>query len=350
MTIVTDPPSVTLGVDTHRDTNVAAALDERGAELGVESFATTAEGHCQLLQWAESFGSVTRAGIEGTGSYGAGLARYLQAQHIHVIEVDRPNRQRRRRLGKSDPIDAIAAARAALGGEATTTAKVRTGAIESIRALRLVKRSARAQRITALNQMRALITTAPDSLRAELHGLTVFRLIEKTKRLRPDPDLADPMNATKFALRQLARRVSGLDDELRQLDIQLGSLVRSCAPDLVNRKGIGTDTAAALLIAAGENTQRLHSEAAFAHLCAASPIEASSGMRTRHRLNRGGNRDANQALWRIVLVRLSCDPRNPGLHGPPTRRRQNQKRSHALPQALRRPRSLRATPTSPTSA
>jgi transposase len=224
-----------------------------------------------------------------------------------VVDVDRPNRQRRRRLGKSDPADAIAAARAALGGEASATAKVRTGSVESIRVLRVARRSAKHQRITALNQMRALVSTAPDALRASLHGLTVVKLIDKTKNLRPAADLTDPLNATKFALRQLARRIDSLDDELHRLDEQLETLVRGLAPELVDSKGIGIDSAGALLVAAGENTDRLHNEASFAHLCASAPIEASSGMRVRHRLNRGGNRDANQALWRIVLVRLSFD-------------------------------------------
>ena len=307
MTIVTDPPRVTLGVDTHRDTNVAAVLDQRGAELGVATFATTIAGHRALLDWASAFGEVIEAGVEGTGSYGAGLTRHLHAHGIVVIDVDRPNRQRRRRLGKSDPLDAVAAARAVQGGDATALAKRKTGPIESIRVLRVAKKSATAQRITTINQMRALVATAPDKLRAELHGLTVFKLVDRSSRLRPGTDIADPLNATKFALRELARRVNDLEAELAELTRHLDTLVSACAPDIVARKGIGTDTAGALLIAAGDNPDRLRTEAGFAHLCAVSPIEASSGERKRYRLDRGGNREANQALWRIVMVRLSCD-------------------------------------------
>ena len=308
MTIVTDARArVTAGVDTHRDTNVVAALNDRGSELGVATFPTTAAGHREVLSWLRELGVPVLVGIEGTGSYGAGLTRHLQSAGIAVVEVDRPNRQRRRRLGKSDPIDAVAAARAALSGEASGLAKRRTGAIEAIRVLRVARRSARAQRINTLNQMRAVVTTAPDALRAELEGASVFQLIQRARGLRPGPDLADPTAATKFTLRELARRVSFLDAELATLDGHLSELVTAAAPDLVARKGIGIDTAGALLVAAGDNPERLGSEAAFARLCAAGPIEASSGLHTRHRLDRGGNREANQALWRIVMVRTTYD-------------------------------------------
>jgi hypothetical protein len=299
---------VTAGVDTHRDVNVAAVLDDRGAQLGAAEFATTAHGHRQLLDWVERFGPVAAAGVEGTGSYGAGLTRHLQNAGVRVVDVDRPNRQRRRRLGKSDPIDAVAAARAAQSGDATTTAKTRTGPVEAIRALRVARTSARRQRVEVINQMRALVTTAPDGLRADLDRTTIHQLVTRAGRLRPGADLADPTAATKHALRALARRVHAFVAELADLDRHLGALVQSVAPDLVARTGIGTDTAGALLVAAGDNPDRLGTDAQFAHMCAAAPIAASSGLHTRHRLDRGGNRSANQALWRIVMVRMTCDP------------------------------------------
>jgi len=310
MTIVADArPRVVLGVDTHRDLNVAAVLDERGGELATASFATTAAGHRELLGWAQGFGVVERAGVEGTGSYGAGLARHLHAAGTAVVEVDRPDRQRRRRLGKTDAIDAVAAARAAQSGAATATPKTRTGPVEAIRVLRVVRRSVNHQRTQALNQLRALVLTAPDELRAGLSGTTVLRLVTRAAALRPGPDLADATQATKFAMRELARRIRDLNDQRARLDDQLDVLVATLAPELVAKRGVGTDTAGAILVACGDNPHRVRSEAAFAHLCGVAPIEASSGNTTRHRLDRAGDRQANQALWRIVMVRLTCDPR-----------------------------------------
>ncbi|HEV2126412.1 MAG TPA: IS110 family transposase [Chloroflexota bacterium] len=307
MAMNTMPRGITAGVDTHLDVHVAAALDPIGGLLGVESFATTPAGYRALLEWLRSFGEVTLAGVDGTGSYGAGLTRLLLSEGVAVVEVDRPNRQVRRRRGKSDPQDAISAARAALSGEADGLPKSRDGAVEAIRTLRLVRSSARKERTRALNQMRSLVSTAPDDLRGELRDLTIFRLVERAAGYRPT-DRRSVVGATKFALRMLARRVRSLDAEIAQLDAELQPLVADTAPDLVAQIGVGTDSAGALLVAAGDNPQRLRSEASFAHLCAASPIDASSGKQQRHRVNTGGDRQANAALWRIVLVRLSHDP------------------------------------------
>jgi transposase len=298
MTIVADARGpVTLGVDTHRDVNVAAVLDRCGVELGTGSFSTDAGGHRALLDWAEQFGPVALAGVEGTGSYGAGITRHLQASEIAVIDVDRPNRQRRRRAGKTDTIDAVNAARAAQGGDANAVAKTRNGAVESIRELRVARVSARQQRTKTLSQLRTLVVTAPDELRARLHGTTVYRLLERIDQLHPSDDLTNPTAATETAMRHLAHRVRGLNDELAELDAQLGQLVRHIAPDLLGMRGVGTDTAGAVLAACGDNPQRLRSEPAFAHLCGVAPIEASSG-----------NRQANEAIWRVVMVRITCEP------------------------------------------
>jgi transposase len=298
---------ITGGVDTHLDVHVAAALDEHGGLLGTASFATTPAGYRELVEWFASLGEVVLVGVEGTGSYGAGLTRYLQVLGIAVVEVDRPNRQRRRRAGKSDTHDAISAARAAFAGDALGAPKIRNGNVEAIRVLRLARSSAKRDRTRALNQMRALVTTAPDELRTQLRALTITRLVRAAAGFRP-AGRTDVTNATRVALKSLARRVLELDDEIAMLDELLTPLVAETAPEMIQRVGVGTDTAGALLVAAGENTSRIHNERSFARLCGAAPLDASSGKQQRHRLNRGGDRQANSALWRIVITRLSYDP------------------------------------------
>jgi len=308
MTVTNLARSITDGVDTHLDVHVAAALDERGALLGVESFATTTDGYKLLLGWLSDFGPVELVGVEGTGSYGAGLTRHLQTERIRVVEVDRPNRQRRRRKGKSDPQDAISAAHAAQSGEANGEAKTRDGNVESMRVLRVARSSARKGRTQALNQMRSLISTAPEPIRAELRGLNVFHLLERASTYRPGAK-RDVASLTKFSLRMLARRAITLEEEIAEIDSILKPLVKETAPELVASLGVGTDAASTLLVAAGDNPERLRNEAAFAHLCGASPIDASSGKQHRHRLNRSGDRQANSALWHIVITRMVYDPR-----------------------------------------
>jgi transposase len=308
MTMTTMPPRITAGVDTHLDVHVAAALDERGGLLGVESFETTETGYRQLVGWLRGFGDLDLAGVEGTGSYGAGLTRHLLAEGVRVVEVDRPNRQRRRRRGKSDPQDAITAARAAQSGDATGEAKTRNGNVEEMRLLRLARLSARKARTQALNQMRAIIATGPEPIRDELRHLSPCRLIERASAYRPG-ERRDMVSRTKFTLRLLARRAHALEAEITELDAILADLVHETAPTLIARPGIGVDCATALLVAAGDNPERLRSEATFAHLCGAAPIDASSGKHERHRLNRSGDRHANSALWHIVITRITCDPR-----------------------------------------
>jgi transposase len=308
MTMTTMPLRITAGVDTHLDVHVAAALDDRGGLLGVESFTTTPEGYRQLLAWLRGFGEVELAGVEGTGSYGTGLARYLHSEAVRVVEVDRPNRQRRRRRGKSDPQDAITAARAAQSGDAQGEAKTRNGNVEAMRVLRVARSSARKARTQTLNQMRSLVSTAPDDIRTELRHLNVYRLLERASGFRPGArrDLA---SLTKHTLRVLARRSLALEAEITELDALIEPLVVETAPELVSRVGIGAESASALLVAAGDNPERLHNERTFAHLCGVAPVDASSGKHERHRLNRGGDRQANAALWRIVVTRMVYDPR-----------------------------------------
>jgi transposase len=304
VTIVEDRRAITGGVDTHADVHVAAALDPIGGLPGVKEFPVTAAGYAGLLGWLAGFGTVALVGIEGTGSYGAGLARHMAAAGVPVVEVDRADRQDRRRQGKSDPLDAVSAARAALSGRAAGAPKGRDGAVEAIRALMVAKRSARNERTQAINQARALIVTGPDDLRARFARHTVAALVAELAALRPRPGDV-PGYATRIALRELGRRAQFLDAQLGRLDELIVPLVEARAPSLLTLHGIGPDTAALLLIAAGDHPGRLRSEAAWAHLCAVAPIPASSGKVRRHRLNPGGNREANHALWRIVITRMS---------------------------------------------
>jgi transposase len=298
------------GVDTHQDTHTAAVIDVVGRVLGTEQFPAGPAGYAALLAWMQGFGRLVRIGVEGTGAYGAGLARLLRDRDLQVVEVDRPDRKTRRFQGKSDPIDAIQAAKTALAGERTGTPKQRDGRIEALRNLRVARRSAIDQRADAQRQIKALIVTATQDLRERLRGLPVKVLIATCANLRPDlADAATPATATKIALRSLARRHQQLTAEISDLDELLDPLVAAINPGLVATNGVGTDVAGQLLVTAGENHDRLRSEAAFAMLCGAAPIPASSGKTNRHRLNRGGDRQANAALYRVVLCRLRWDPR-----------------------------------------
>jgi transposase len=305
--------AVILGVDTHLDFHVAVALDHLGRRLGEASVPTTPKGYQKLLRWAEGFGPVRCAGVEGTSSYGAGLARYLRARGIEVLEVERPERRRRgsrRNLQKkSDPSDAEAAARAVLAGESSGVPKSGDGTVEMIRTLRAARRSAMKARTQAANQLQGLRVTAPEQLRRRLSGLSTKELVSVAARFRLADDPRDVPTATRFALRSVARRYEALSREIDELEAHLDRLVGQVAPELVSLPGIGTDNAATLLVVAGDNPQRLRSEASFANLCGVAPIEASSGKVVRHRLNRGGNREANRALYMTCLARMRWDLR-----------------------------------------
>jgi transposase len=270
---------------------------------------TTVEGHERLLRWAERFGPVGCLGVEGTSSYGAGLARHLRAMAIPVMEVERPKRPHLRRKGKSDPIDAEAAARAVLAGEAAGVAKSADGRVEMIRTLRSARHSAVKARSQAANQLQGFVVTAPEELRHRLRELTTKKLVSVAARMRPGKDPDDVEAATKFVLRSVARRYQALSREIAELDVQLDRLVAETAPELICLPAIGTDHAATLLLTVGDNPERLGIEASFASLCGVSPVEASSGKVVRHRLNRGGNRDANRALHLICVVRMRIDER-----------------------------------------
>ena len=326
MTIVEAARAVTGGVDTHLEFHVAAALDPVGALLGTAPFPTTPSGYKALLGWLESFGPVDKVGIEGTGSYGAGLSKFLSGAGISVLEVNRPNREERRRSGKSDPLDAIEAARSALGGKAKSIPKSKDGGVEAIRALLVAKRSARTARTSALTQMRGLIVAAPDELRGRLRGLRISALTAEAARLRPGRSGDPVLMATKTALSSLARRVQTLDDELADLDVRIEALLVRHCPDLFGLFGVGPDTAAALVVCAGDNPERVHSESSWARLCGVAPKPTGSGQTSgRVRLDRSGDRQANAALWRIVMVRIAHHPETTDYY----RRKLNEGRSKA---------------------
>ena len=352
MTILEDTRVITGGVDTHADMHVAAALDSLGGLLGVREFPATAAGYADLLGWLGGFGDLALVGVEGTGSYGAGLARYLAAARVRVVEVDRADRQDRHRQGKSDPLDAVSAARAAQSGRAAGAPKGRDGAVEAIRALMVAKRSARNERTQAINQARALIVTGPDDLRARFAGLTAAALAEAIAALRPRPGDA-AQYAVRIALRELGRRVEFLDGQLERLDDLIVPLVTARAPGLLSLYGVGPDTAALLLVAAGNHPERLRSEAAWAHLCPGPRVigEGPAPPAQPRREPRGQPRP--------MADRDHPDerpPRHPRLHRAARQGRPVQERDHPLPEALRRPRGLppparrRLTPPAPGAA
>jgi transposase len=303
-----EPAHVVVGVDTHRDVNVAVALDGQGRVLGSTAVATTRAGHAGLLSWANHYGPVSRVGVEGTGSYGAGLSRFLRSSGVTVLEVERRERQKRRGVGKNDALDAERAARAVLAGEIRVLPKGSDGAVESLRILWTTRRGAVKARTQAANQLHSLVVTAPDELRQQLRRLTCAQLVARATPWRLVAS-TDPGTASRLAIRSIARRYRELSAEIKVLDHQIHALVAALAPGLLSKAGVGYETAAALLVAAGDNPERLQSEATFAQLCGVAPIPASSGRTVRHRLNRAGDRPANRALFLIVLVRMHRDDR-----------------------------------------
>jgi transposase len=299
---------VTGGVDTHGDLHVVAALDSAiGRHLGTASFPTTTAGYVGLLEWLRAWGQLDQVGVESTGSYGAGLLRFLRAKGVEVIEVDRPDRKARRFEGKSDPADAEAAARAVLSGRASSTPKSRDGLVEAIRALEVVHHGAVKDRTRAINQFKALLVSAPEAIRDGLRGLSFTEQLARARRWA-DGHGDDVERETRWSLKELSRRIGFQDEQTTRLEARINALAAQASPALLGLSGVGPHVAAGLLAAAGDNPGRMRSEAAFAKLCGACPIPASSGKTNRHRLNRGGDRRANNALFTVVLVRMRHDP------------------------------------------
>jgi transposase len=303
-----EPRRVTGGVDTHKDIHVAAVLDEIGRLIATASFPATRHGYRRMLRWLRSHGELVSVGVEGCGSWGAGLARFLAERGVTVIEVNRPNRQNRRLRGKSDTVDAEAAARAVLNGQATVTPKAGTGPVEAVRQLRIARSGAMKARTAAANQLHSLCDTAPDQIRAQLAGVTLRKKVALAERWRPGNAMTADV-AAKRALMTVARRWRALDEEARELSRHIKAILDDIAAPLLAVPGVGYETAGQLLVTAGDNPERLGHEKSFAALCGSSPVQASSGRTNRHRLNRGGDRHANSALWTIVLVRM-------GTHAP----------------------------------
>lgn len=305
---------VTGGVDTHQLTHHAAVVDEHQQAVADQEFPATVAGHRQLLDWMAAFGLLARVGVESTGSYGAGLARHLLAAGVEVFEVQRPEKTSRHALGKSDALDAYSAARQAITGTAhgrlLALPKTSTGIVEAIRMIKVPRDSAVKARTAAYSQLRDLVTTAPAAIHDELITMTGPQRVKRAVGYRPDPSrLADPVQATKRGLRDLARRIQGLDAEITAADHDLARLTRTAVPSLLAMPQVGTQTAAQLVVTAGQNITRMRTEATFAKLCGVAPLPASSGKTSaRHRLNRGGDRQANAALHMVIIGRLKNDP------------------------------------------
>jgi len=304
---VTSPRRVVVGVDTHLDTIHVAAITDTGQLLGDAEFRTNPTGYYVALRWAQSFGEVFIAGVEGTSSYGAGFTQALQDNAIHVVEVNRPDRAARRRQGKSDPLDAYSAARAVLAGHGLAVPK--DPHTSALKALLIARRGAVKARSAAIQQIKDLLVTAPADLRERYRRYTTtLRLVQALARCQPNADPDPTTIAVLIACKAMAQRIEFLQRQPDELTAEIDALTTALNPALRAAYGVGPDTAAQLLITAGTNSHRLRSEAAFAMLSGAAPIPASSGKTTRHRLSRGGDRAANNALHRIALVRMSHDP------------------------------------------
>jgi transposase len=304
ITIVAAFARVVIGADTHLDTHHLAVITDAGQPLGDAEFPTSPAGYDDAVRWARSFGGVAIAGVEGTSSYGAGLTRVLQAAGIEVAEVSRPDRMARRRQGKSDPLDAYAAARAALAGD--RLAVPQDAQTSALRAVLSARRSAVKAHTAATNQIHALLVTAPAELRERYRCHNTNALVKALARCRPASHNDATTIAVLTAAKALAQRAEFLAHQKQDLTAHLDVLVRQINPALRTTYGVGADTAAQLLVTAGTNPHRLRTEASFAALCGAAPVPASSGKITRHRLSRGGDRAANNALYRIALVRMSA--------------------------------------------
>jgi transposase len=295
---------IVIGVDTHKHIHVAAVMDSIGGILATLTIATDSGGFRQLLDWATSFGQIIAFGIEGTGSYGAALTSYVRRNGHRVIEVNRPDRRMRRLVGKSDTLDAENAARAVLAGFATAEPKTADGTVEMIRQLKVAHDTAVKGRSAAMVTLKAMLVHAPEQMRKETAPKTQIMLARHLATLRPR-ELKTPDDSIRHTLRFLARRWQHLDAEAKELETMIENLVTQTAPQLLEPFGIGADTAAEILIVAGDNPERIHSEAAFAKLAGISPIPTGSGMTSgKHRINHGGHRQLNAAIYRVVIGRM----------------------------------------------
>ncbi|UZX05047.1 IS110 family transposase [Arthrobacter sp. CDRTa11] len=324
---------VIAGIDTHTDTHHVAIISETGRHVADQEFLAVESGYRKIIEFITGFGPVVAAGVEGTGSYGAELARILTKEGIQVLEVMRPNRQGRRLQGKSDPLDAYQAAESVLAGRSTATPKARDGAVESLRVLRAERATAMRARVAVMNQVQGILVSAPEPLRAKYRGLGSAAIIAALEKTRPAGNISEPLNATATALKRLAHRYRALHQEIALIDAELDTIITTHAPLLRDLHGVGTDVASQLLVTVGDNPQRIGTEAQFAALVGVAPIPASSGKTTRHRLSRGGDRQANKAIHSVVLVRMMSDSRTKTYV---TRRRAEGKSTKEIMRCLKR--------------
>jgi transposase len=299
------------GADTHKDLHLVAALTQTGERIGCKAFPTNTKGYKDAIKWLCSLGELTRVGIEGSGSYGAGLCRYVKGANITVLEVTGPDKARRRLAGKYDEEDAYQAAEAALSGVRCKPAKDRTSDVEALRPLRVAYDGAVKARTAALNNLDALVIGAEDNLRRRLRDMGGMTRAKTCASLRVcEKNTSSKAKAEVLAIRSIAKRVISLDQEAKALHSEIEALCKGIAPETMALKGIGAHCASKLLLAAGGNIERMEGEAGFSMLCGASPLKASSGKdNNRHRINHGGDRQANSALYTIVIYRMGKDER-----------------------------------------
>lgn len=299
---------LTLGVDTHLDIHVAVLLNGIGKLISTKEFPVCHDGYKLMLKWSLSFGRLKSAGLKGTDTYGAGLCHYLLDNGIDVYEVNRPNRAKRRLVGKSDPTDAENAARSVLANESKAIPKTHDGLVEALRYLLVARRSAVKAKTQSINQIRALLVGAPYVVRESYLVPSTHKCISLCSSI---VSLGDSvmLQTLSAMLKLLSSRWLNLKEELKLIDGQLKKLTKSAAGSLITQYGVGPYVAATLLVTAGDNPERLGKESSFSALCGVSPLEASSGKKQRHRLNRGGSREANNALWTVALIRMRSDAR-----------------------------------------
>jgi transposase len=303
MTMLADRVDAVIGVDTHKHTHTAAVVTTTGGLIDHVTIPTDAFGAKRVLAFARGQAPGRRVwAIEGTGSYGSGLTTFLLEQGEWVVEIDRPRRPARRNGAKSDELDAVRAAREALGREHLAQPRQR-GDREAMRVLLCTREGAVLGRTRAITHLHGLVVNAPEGIRNQLRKLSTDELLARCARLRTGPSQSTEHRATITALRSTARRALALEAEAADLESQLELIVTRVAPDLLAEPGVGVVSAARILNA-WSHAGRIRSEAAFAMLAGVSPIPASSGQTVRHRLNRSGDRQLNRALHTIVLSRL----------------------------------------------
>jgi transposase len=300
---------VVVGVDTHADTHHVAVVTGHGRPLADREFVATGDGYRKIIAFARSYGEIAAAGVECTGSYGAGLTKVLRSEGLTVVDVNRPNRQQRRLQGKSDPLDAYQAAQAVLAERCTAVPKDKDGPVECMRLLRASRSSAMKARTAAINQIKDLMVSAPEGIRAKYRGMVTSAMITTMARSKPAGHLADPVHVTAWTLKKLARRYQSLTEEIAEADSALKEILDAYAPLLCDLPGVSVEVASQLLVTMGDNLERVGNEAQFAALAGVAPIPASPGKTSRHRLSRGGGRNANKALHHVVLVRMGSDAR-----------------------------------------